>query len=191
MSDKLIEYDKSAIFPRFLLEDREGFAMASAIAAGIDYFLTVAKGALDVWGDVDTMPEWRLDELAWEYDIIYDAFADVETKRAWIRDAVMLSKQTGTKAGIVKLLEAKFDTAYVQEWFEYSPVGDPFHFKVGVTGEYSEDEQSWVQRVIEKAQNVRSVLDGIEFNGGASDIELHIAALTVCETVSTVSTLIE
>ena len=62
-------YDINRIFPRFILQDKNGYAIAKALQAGLDYFLARSKVALDTILDVDEMPEWRLDEIAWEYNI--------------------------------------------------------------------------------------------------------------------------
>ena len=75
------------IFPRFILEDTDGFAMCKALEAGLNYFLDKCNEGLKLVLDVDSMPEWRLDEMAWELNCLYDFQADVDIKREWIRNA--------------------------------------------------------------------------------------------------------
>ena len=93
----MMQFDLRRILPRFLLEDKNGYAMAKAIEAGLVKFLSAAKDGLDTLSNVEIMPEWRLDELAWEYNIVYDYDAEIDTKREWIRDAIALTRQIGTK----------------------------------------------------------------------------------------------
>ena len=46
-------YDINRIFPRFILQDKNGYAIAKALQAGLDYFLARSKVALDTILDVD------------------------------------------------------------------------------------------------------------------------------------------
>ncbi len=169
----MITYDIRKIFPRFLLNDTEGYAMCRAVAAGIDAYLAVCQAALDTWGNVDEMPEWRLDELAWEWDCPYDAFADVEHKRKWIRDAYLLARTNGTPGGIVKYLEGFFDAAEVQD---NENDLDPYHFRVVVATPHTEAYASWIQKAVAMVKNVRSVLDNIEYHGDTSEVTEYLTA---------------
>ena len=161
------------IFPRFILEDKDGFAMCKALEAGMKYFLEKCQDGLNLILDVDEMPEWRLDELAWEYNILYDYDADVEIKRKWIANAMKFYSIYGTPAGIVQYLKAAFDNASIEEWTEYG--GDPYHFRVNTTGEWSVENDAWARKSIAAVKNVRSVLDAITFNAG--DVETTILTL--------------
>lgn len=62
MTDVLLGH----LFPRFLLEDRNGRAMAEAIRAALTLLCGTARQGLSTVTDVKSMPEWRLDEMAWE-----------------------------------------------------------------------------------------------------------------------------
>ena len=55
----------------------------------------------------------------------------------------------------------------------------PYHFRVTVTGEWSQANDDWAKKSIESVKNVRSVLDTIIFNSGGATIPLNIAA-AVC-----------
>lgn len=173
----MFEFDIQRLFPKFLLKDKNGYAMARAIEAGLKYFLERCQQGLDCVQDVDKMPEWRLDEMAWEYNILYDYSESVETKRKWIKYATDYYAKYGTAAAIVKYLEGVFDSVTVEEWWEYG--GDPCHFRVIVTGEWSAVADEWAKKAIAEVQNVRSVLDNIIFNAGSVTIDLNIAA-AVC-----------
>lgn len=160
--------------PRFILNDTNGHAIAKAIEAALQKLNDAALEGLKCIADYETMPEWRLDELAWEYDILYDYNAEIATKREWIANAIQFYNLHGTPRGIVKYLEAVFDTVNLEEWWQYG--GDPYHFRVTVTGEWSEAADDWAKRAVAETQNVRSVLDNIIFNSGGAEIPLYVAA---------------
>ena len=172
----MIEFAVNEIFPRFILEDKEGYAMAKAIEAGLKYFLERCQRGLDILLDPDKMPEWRLDERAWELNCMYDFSADVEVKRGWIKNAEKYYSVHGTPAAIYNYLTPYFDAVSVEEAWQYG--ADPYHFRVTVTGEWNEANDEWAKKAVATAQNVRSVLDGIIFNSGGAEIPLFVAAAT-------------
>ena len=173
----MIDFSVNDIFPRFILADKEGYAMAKAIEAGLKYFLERCQRGLDILLDVDKMPEWRLDERAWELNCLYDASADVEVKRGWIKNAEKYYSVHGTPAAIYNYLTPYFAGVSVEEAWQYG--ADPYHFRVIVTGEWTEDNDQWAKKAIATAQNVRSVLDNIIFNAGSTTMDLNIGC-AVC-----------
>ncbi len=160
--------------PKFILGDKNGYALAKAIEAGLQKMNDVVLEGFECITNYDTMPEWRLDELAWEYNILYDYAAPVESKRDWIRNAVNYYSIYGTPAAITAYLGGVFDSVVVQEWWEYG--ADPYHFQVVVTGEWSEAADDWARKAVAAVQNTRSVLDTIIFNAGSVTIPLYVAA---------------
>ena len=167
-------YDVSKYLPKFILADKNGYALAKAIETGIQILNdTINEGLNNVY-NVDTMPEWRLDDLAWEYNLVYDFNADVDTKRKWISNALQFYRLHGTAAGIVQYLSAKFDSAKIEEYWQYG--GDPFHFRVIVSGEWTEENDEWAKKSVRTVKNVRSILDNIIFNAGSSDAQFLVAA---------------
>jgi phage tail-like protein len=145
------------IFARFILNDKTGYAMCKALEAGYSIFLKKIEEGLDIVLDPDKMPEWRLDEAAWEYNIPYDYRADVERKREWVRRAIPMYRILGTREGIRQYLEGYFGEIEIQENWEYA--GDPFHFRVTVGGEWTPETEAWAVAAIERTKPVRSVLD--------------------------------
>ena len=95
----MIEFDISSLIPKFIMQDKNGFALAKAIERGVQMFNEIIQDSIDCILDVDKMPEWRLDELAQEYNILYDYTADVETKRKWIAKAGWYASMYGTTEG--------------------------------------------------------------------------------------------
>lgn len=152
-------FDLRQIFPRFILRDKNGYAMAKAIEAALNYFLAQSQEGLDTLQDVDKMPEWRLDEMAWEMNCLYDETAAVEVKREWIRNAIPLYSIWGTKASVLEYLKGYFGEIELEENWQYE--GEPFHFRVTVGGEWTPKNEAWARKAIDRAKNVRSVLDGL------------------------------
>lgn len=149
--------------PQFLLNDKNGYAMAKAIEAAVQYMNDKIQEGLDCLTDYDSMPEWRLDELAWETNCIYDFTADVETKRLWIKNAGPYYRIYGTPSSIKKYMRSysNFGEAAIEESWEYR--GQPFHFRVIIQGDETPENEAWARKAIEQAKNVRSVLDEIIF----------------------------
>ena len=158
----MFEFDVTKFLPRFLLEDRNGYAMAKAIEAGIRAFNEGLRRGVGCVTDPDAMPEWRLDEVAWEYDIPYDYTADPAVKRDWIRHAYEISRLYGTRQGIERMMEAFVGNAEVSEAYEYG--GSAFHFRVSYTGSWDQDRVKWANTALKAAKNVRSVLDSHSFS---------------------------
>ena len=159
----MFPFDVTQFLPRFILKDKNGYALAKAIQAGVQIMNdTIQDGVKRIY-DVDSMPEWRLDEMAWEYNIPYDYKADIEIKREWVRNAQSLSKLYGTPDGIVRYMAGYFESAELEENWEYG--GDPFHFRVKFPGSWTPDKVAWATRAIQTVKNVRSVLDTYTFIG--------------------------
>ena len=159
----MFPFDVTQFLPRFILKDNNGYALAKAIQAGVQIMNdTIQDGVKRIY-DVDSMPEWRLDEMAWEYNIPYDYKADIEIKREWVRNAQSLSKLYGTPDGIVRYMAGYFESAELEENWEYG--GDPFHFRVKFPGSWTPDKVAWATRAIQTVKNVRSVLDTYTFIG--------------------------
>lgn len=177
--------DIERLVPKFIIEDKNGYALAKAFQAGLQMLNDIIEDGIKCIYDVDTMPEWRLDELAWEYNIVFDYTADAEVKREWIRNAEQLAASYGTKHGVELFMEARFQKAQVIEWPDYSgSPGDPYHFSINLAGQYTEENDAWAKLVLKKLKNVRSVLDDVNFNAGESDAELWALAGVACYTLS-------
>lgn len=151
------------IFPRFILEDQDGFAMCKALEAGLNYFLEKCQGGIDQALDTEKMAEWRLDELAWEYNIPFDYTADTETKRMWVSDALRLSRLYGTPEGVIQYMKAFLNGAEMEENWQYD--GDPFHFRMIFPDSWTPEKVAWATKAINTVKNLRSVLDSYTFVG--------------------------
>lgn len=154
---KQIVVDYAQHVPRFIRQDKTGHALCEAINVALQPFLSAMADA-DAWvSDPVSMPEWALDEKAWENAILYDYSAAIETKRQWVMDAAPTRRLYGTPSIIQRYLQSVFDGVEVEEWWEYG--GDPYTFRITVSGEWNAAKETWVRNVIETAKNVRSNLD--------------------------------
>ena len=125
--------DITKFVPNFLLADKNGYAIAMAFQAALQMMNDIISDGVDCVIDYDTMPEWRLDELAWELNCLYDYNADIEVKRDWIKNAIPYYRLYGTPQAITKYIGSYFDSIELEENWVYS--GSPYHFRVTVDGE--------------------------------------------------------
>ena len=163
----MIKFDVMKNVPKFILRDRNGYAIARAIEAGIRAMNGIIEEGVSYINDTDAMPEWRLDELGWEYGILYDSTQSVDVKRAWIANALEMYKKYGTKNALMEYLIAVFDTVKLEEASEYS--GQPYHFRLKVEGDYSTGNRDLIYKAIETVGNVRSVCDGVTYGAVTAD----------------------
>ena len=154
-----ITFTIDELVPRFIMADKNGRAVAKAIEKAFQYVAGATEDGLDIILDVDKMPEWRLDEMAWELNCLYDYHSDIGEKREWIRNATPYYLRHGTPKGVEQYLAPYFGEVDIQEFWKYG--GDPFHFRVNLEGTLTEESMKWAAEAIYKSKNVRSILDAI------------------------------
>lgn len=157
----MIEFSAYSLFPDFILADKNGYAMVKAIESALQSMCAIIQNGVDTAANVEKMPEWRLDELAWEYNCAYDYSAPIDAKRRWIRDAISLSGLHGTPEAIRQYLLGYFQDAQLEE----RPTHDvaPYHFRISASGLMTSEDIAWSYEAAEKIKNVRSIFDGISF----------------------------
>lgn len=158
--NRKISFNIERLVPRFLLTDKNGYALAKAIEHAFQLVAVGAQYGIDIIQDPYKMPEWRLDELAGELGCLYDYSADIDKKRYWIINATYLYTIYGTPYAIYNFLEGYFASILVEEAWEYE--GMPYHFRVTVSGSNQSGVSiAWAQKAVSNVKNVRSVLDAI------------------------------
>ena len=155
----MFTFDITKFVPKFILADKNGYAIAKALGAVLQMMNDIIDEGVKCVSDFDSMPEWRLDELAWETNCLYDYNANVETKRDWIRNAIPYYRLYGTPRAIIQYVGSYFDNIELEENWIYN--GDPYHFRVTVEGVWNPTNEAWARKAIGKAKNVRSVLDNL------------------------------
>ncbi len=177
----MITFSIEKLVPKFLLRDKNGYALAKAIEAGLKDACEIVNKGVETRLNIDEAPEWRLDELAWEYGADwYDYDADVETKRSQIAGVRAFYNRLGTPYAVLNALKAVYGDGFVEEWSEYG--GEPYHYRIYVTDEQAATEyRERVTKLLDIVANVRSVLDGISYYGakGSADYYIMTAAAGV------------
>lgn len=148
--------------PRLLREDRTGRAILKCMEHGLKELLQAIQSSQKLLYDVRTMPEWRLDELAWEYNVLwYDASADIETKREWILKASEIVPKIGTELAIDALIDAIYGQ---HEILNYTDFGGVLHsFMLTVSEPKGEYARHWSNAVLKKVLPLRCTFDGLGY----------------------------
>lgn len=155
----MIKFDISKNVPKFIMNDKNGYALAMAIEAGLNKMNSIIKRSMDMMENIDSMPEWFLDELAWEMNCLYDYAADVEIKRNFIRNATSNYKILGTPEAVNKSIKAAFNDGEVVEWFEYD--GNPYRYRIKTTHSINKEKIDYLVNLLKPVVNVRSEYDGL------------------------------
>ena len=146
--------------PKFIDADVNGHALANAIQAGLSRYRTDAIAAYNMLYNPDSMPEWRLDDMAWEWNMAwYDFSMPIEIKREMVKRAQAISRGIGTPGLLKYMMEAVFETVNILEWTDYEG-GSPYYFKVEVGGNRAGDMEGWAQRIVEIFKPLSRVFDG-------------------------------
>lgn len=152
--------------PRFLLDDRNAYALARTMDVLLRKLLDDIERADDCLTNPGKMPEWALDEYAYNNGLVwYDKSADVEIKRRWVAEAHKIRNYIGTKEAIRYLLLGIYDSCDVEENWEYG--GEPFQFRVTVSGRWDKHGDEWTRKVVESVKNLRSTFE--ELSVGSTD----------------------
>lgn len=167
----MFQFEIERHIPQFIRNDKNGYALAKAIEAAMQYCNDKLQEGLDCIAKTETMPEWRLDELAWEYCLDwYDYDATLAEKRQQIASAIETYRHLGTPGMVRSAVASIKGSASVEEWYDYD--GDPFHFRVYANGEsISPESHKRLLDMIGKTKNLRSVLDGIAYTGNSPPAE--------------------
>jgi len=159
---KLITDEKALLcsLPFALARDDDKDKLAAAVARELVRVVGFSDMAA-IFPQIEKLPEGVLDILAHDLDVSwYDASAPLKNKRAAVRDCILVHKYKGTKYALETALKSMYNSARVQEWFEYG--GEPFHFRVSVYGSTGSGLKTLYLK-IQYAKNLRSVMDNIEF----------------------------
>lgn len=157
---KLDQIEFSQLLPYFMRAD----VAVAAFCEALDELLTPPGQrikTLRIWDQIDKLNEAECDELAWELGIDWYESKNMtlEEKRATIKTAQQIKRKRGTKQAVEQILRATYGNGKVSEWFEYG--GEPFNFKVQTDAVLNEDNTARFLRLIAKAKNIRSHLQGV------------------------------
>lgn len=140
-------------------------ALERAVAAADARISDTPTPLRDVWNPY-ACPADILPWLAFAYAVDeWDDKWSIEIKREVIAKSLEIKRTKGTPGGVQRALEAMGLPAQIQEWFQQSPAGDPYTFRVRIEAEqigFTAYQLAQVRRVIEAYKNKRSHLTGID-----------------------------
>lgn len=158
---KLEQIDLVKLLPEFMRGDRANRGLAAGANIVLRDVATKAK-LLTVWNRIDSMSDEQLDELAWELNVEwYKSTADIQTKRAIIKNSDKVHAKLGTKWAVEQIITDYFGSGAVREWWEYG--GEPYHFKVfstnpGLVNEHHEEFLAMLEVVKRKSAWLDAVI---------------------------------
>lgn len=172
---KTTNIDLARLMPLFLTKDPSAGAMIAALNQQLQGMAQSIALAL-IYPRIDPPPgstltpldEAMLDDLAWSFHVdFYDVGADLAKKRSIVKSAIRIHQTKGTKAAVESVMSIAFDTATLEEWFEYA--GDPYTFRITTVSSLSslEDLGRFI-KALESAKNVRSHLTEINVKAAAT-----------------------
>lgn len=168
----MITYDIKSLVPLFIRNDHNGNALMKAIDRAMSIFCDKCREGVECFNDIDKMPEWRLNEYAWEMGAVwYDSTAPIERKRDQAKAINDVYRKIGTKFSVEEAVSAVFgDGNVVKEWFEYG--GVPYHYYILITSEDAAvEKRPELLRIIDLVSNERSVLENVYFSGSRGKTE--------------------
>lgn len=161
------------IIPENMRHDRtiKGFAHAW------DYLQAQINAALryvSLFKNLEALNSYQLDQVAAAMRIPwYDTSFTDQQKIDTIRHYELNCFELGTTGAVKRVAEDIFKDATIFEWFEYG--GRPFHFKISVDAQESEDLMDRVARVIRSAKTAKAQLDGVE-NSSVINAEEYVTS---------------
>lgn len=148
------------IVPPFLRDDQTVRGLCAAADAMYKYLMDAVYIAW--WRKyIDQLDSKYIDTLAHLIGIEwYDDGADLQLKRYVLKNYKNIVSITGTPEAVRIAIEGIFDEAEVIEWPEYG--GQPFHFKLYVDSQFTEDNTKRFKSIVRAMKNVRSVMDSLD-----------------------------
>jgi phage tail P2-like protein len=175
MPVKINDFDLISLQTKHMQTDETTKALSAALTPQFKSIVEDVQHCL-ILGKIDELPEKILDELAWELHIDwYDATADIEIKRALIRNSDKVHMYLGTPFAVEQVVQDYFGDGYVEEWFEYD--GNPYMFRViisnpSVTSELANQFVKAVNAVKNKRSHLEEILVSL-----SGDMNMYLAGV--------------
>lgn len=120
---------------------------------------------LAVYPHIDRLDGGLLDILARDFKVDWwDSDYSLEEKRRTLLTSWQVHKTLGTKGAVIKAITSVYQSAAVEEWFEYG--GEPYHFRVTVRLSENGWDCSKHRQLLEKMRyykNLRSHRDAVAY----------------------------
>lgn len=114
---------------------------------------------------IDELPENLIDALAEQFHVdFYEASMSLQQKRTVVKNSIAWHRRKGTPSVVEEMVQTVFESAHVEEWFEYG--GEPYFFRVTLIAAPLTDKAVLDRLVdaINKTKNVRSWLEYVSFS---------------------------
>jgi len=149
-----------SLLPPNIRENSDVIAACKAIDGEFQLMADSIKNTL-IFADINNVSEKLLDHLAIEINTdFYDNTLSLGTKRNLVKNALIYHFTKGTPHAVELLVTDAFDSAKVEEWFEYG--GDPFYFKVTTSDAIIDPNKiNQLIEAISSIKNMRSHLESI------------------------------
>lgn len=135
-----------------------------ALAEAVSRLSDVPVRVREMW-NADTIPLPLLPWLAWAYSVDEWDSAWLETqKRDAVKSSLRIQRQKGTIGAVRQALQALGLSIVVQEWFNETPQGDLYTFRVYVETDQSPASQEQLSKalsLIQTTKNLRSHLQKV------------------------------
>lgn len=150
------------LLPAYFSGKPEVVALSYAIKRAMEP-ITESASQIAPLSCLDLLSENLLDYLAVELDTIYyDGSYSIESKRAILKDAILVKMQLGTNGAIDTMSKTLLGAdASIKEWFDYG--GDPYYFRIKLDAPMPNTGGLDFLTLIDYVKNVRSRLEAIEF----------------------------
>lgn len=152
--------------PQSIAQDVKIQALAEAVT--VELLEVVGKiDRLRILPNLSKLPEAVVDQLAWHFSVdFYDVTLPRATKEQLLYQSIAWHRRKGTVKVVEEMVSAVHSHGRVVENWDYD--GEPYHFKIVVEGEPITDPRALENLIyaISSVKNVRSWLDGIEYERG-------------------------
>jgi phage tail P2-like protein len=133
--------------------------------------------------NADETPAVLLPCLAWEYAITYwDENWTEAQQRSVIKNAPRVNKTRGTVGAVKYALQAVGRAIDVIEWFNDTPMGDPYTFRIVVNGyAVTSEELQLIALQVADAKNARSWMSDIRIGQQSVAGNIYVGGATVVQ----------
>lgn len=170
--------DEGATYASFPsnMQSREIWAFGFALDRQMGKLVEFSERVL-FWPKLDGLDQKYYDYAAASLRALYySSEYDRETKIAILKSALNTYRYAGTTRAMEELLDNIFanENAKLVPWFEYD--GEPFHFKVVLSTDSSEETVRKFSEILQKVKAARSLIDGIETVTHTYGVEVYVAS---------------
>lgn len=155
------------------LQTAENYALSYAVDMQLRKLMELAR-KISIWSDCSRADARYYDNMAAMLRTPYynASYAD-DVRLNLIKGTFKTYMFAGTQKAIEDLLEQIFGVAQFVPWYEYG--GQPYHFKIIVPIDPTEEMLSRFIEILERVKSARSIIDRLETKTYEFDINIILA----------------